>query len=110
MRGDNSVKSYVLLYKGGETPKDEKAGQKMMKAWTDWFTKLGAAVVDSGNPFGPAVTIAKSGSKEGAGRNPVNGYSILKAESLKTAVKLAKGCPILKSENGEIQVHEITPM
>jgi hypothetical protein len=104
------VKSYVLLYKGGETPKDEKAGQKMMKAWTDWFAKLGAAITDSGNPFGSAVTIAKSGSKEGAGRNPINGYSILKAENLKSAVKLAKGCPILKSENGEIQVHEITPM
>ncbi len=102
--------NFVFLYRGGGTPKDEKEGQKIMKAWGDWFTKLGSAVVNAGNPLGAAVTVAKTGTKNGAGRRPINGYSIVTAEDIKTATKLTKGCPILKSEDGEIEVHEVMPM
>ena len=39
--------NYVLVYHGGAMPEGEVAQAEVMKAWTDWFTKLGSAVVDS---------------------------------------------------------------
>jgi hypothetical protein len=104
------MKNFVLLYRGGGIPKNEKEGQKVMKAWGDWFTKLGSVVVNAGNPFGAAVTVAKTRTKNGAGRRPINGYSIVIAEDIKAATKLTKGCPILKWEDGEVEVHEVMPM
>ena len=42
---------------------------------------------------------------EGGGQNPVSGYSLIKADSLDAAVKLARECPVL-SGGGSIEVAE----
>ena len=42
---------YLLLYGGGSMPESEAEMAAVTKAWTDWFTELGPAVVDPGNPF-----------------------------------------------------------
>ena len=42
---------YLLLYGGGSMPETEAEMAAVTKAWTDWFTELGPAVVDPGNPF-----------------------------------------------------------
>jgi len=98
--------NYLLVYHGGGMPEDEAAGQKVMAAWMAWFEKLGAAVVDGGNPVGASVTIASNGStSEGGGANPATGYSVVQADSLAAATELAKGCPILTS-GGSIEVGE----
>ncbi|MDA0350842.1 MAG: YciI family protein [Chloroflexi bacterium] len=98
--------NYLLAYHGGGMPEDEAAGQKVMAAWMAWFEKLGAAVVDGGNPVGASVTIASNGAtSEGGGANPATGYSVVQAESLAAATELAKGCPILTS-GGSIEVGE----
>jgi hypothetical protein len=31
-------------------------------AWGSWFGQLGQAIVDPGNPFGPAATVTNGGS------------------------------------------------
>ena len=69
-----------------------------MAAWTSWFTELGSAVKDQGNPFsGEAKTIAADGSvSDGSGGGSASGYTILKADSLDAATTLAKGCPVLQ--------------
>jgi hypothetical protein len=41
----------------------------------------------------------------GGGQNPVSGYSVIKADSLDAAVKLAKDCPVLLG-GGTIEVAE----
>jgi hypothetical protein len=98
--------NYLLVYHGGGMPEDEAEGQKVMAAWMAWFEKLGAAVVDGGNPVGATMTIAASGAtSEGGGANPATGYSILQADTLAAATELAKGCPILAS-GGSIEVCE----
>ncbi len=98
---------YVLVYTGGNPPANEAEGQAVMKAWMDWFGSLGAAVVDPGNPFGPAARrIASNGQVSNAPNGvPATGYSILEADSLDAATVMAKNCPQLRS-GGEVTVYE----
>jgi hypothetical protein len=82
-----------------------------MKAWTDWFTKLGPAVVDGGNPTGPVAKTVSNGGRvsDGAAGMNVTGYSILKADSLNEATRMATGCPHLGA-GGSVTVLETYPV
>ena len=86
--------NYVLVYHGGSMPESPEEGAKVMAAWTDWFGKLGDALVDGGNPASKSRTIAADGRVSDDANGP-SGYSILKADSLDAAVELARGCPVL---------------
>ncbi len=103
--------NFLLLYTGGTEPQGEEEGAAVMKAWTDWFTVLGEAVVDGGNPITPiAKTIASSGAVSDGAPGPLaTGYSILSAGSLDEAVQKAKGCPHLQA-GGQITVYETFPV
>jgi hypothetical protein len=86
-------------------PETEEEQAAVMQAWTDWFTSLGPAVKDGGNPTtGQARTIA-SGGGVGDGGAGVSGYSVITADSLDAAVELAKGCPVLMG-GASVEVHE----
>ena len=101
---------YVLLYTGGGMPEGEAEQANVMQAWHTWMGSLGSALSDGGNPFSNAKSIASNGS---VGDAPVGvratGYSVLSADSLDAAVKLAKGCPILAS-GGQVSVYETVEM
>ncbi len=96
--------NYLLAYKGGGMASSDKERAEQMAAWGKWFGGLGAAVVDGGNPCGTSKTVAKDGNVKDGGSG-ITGYSVLKAESLEAAVKLAKGCPLLKA-GGSVEVYE----
>jgi hypothetical protein len=100
--------NYLLLYSGGSGMPQTEAEQKaIIEDWTAWYTRLGEAVVDPGNPTSPmAKNIDSSGKvSDGPMGTMVTGYTILKADSLDAAVAMAKGCPVLKSK-GQISVYE----
>jgi hypothetical protein len=99
---------FALLYTGGSMPETEEEQARVMKAWNDWYSDLGKAVKDGGNPFAPAAkTISKDGSvRDGAAGSPHTGYTIITADSLDSATTLAKGSPILQG-GGTITVYEI---
>jgi hypothetical protein len=98
--------NYLLIYHGGSAPQAPEEQQKVLQAWTGWFTSMGQAVVDGGNPVGQAKTVASNGSvSDGGGANPVTGYSIIQANSIDEAVEKAKGSPQLTS-GGTIEVCE----
>ena len=102
--------NYVLAYKGGDPPPaSEEEGAKVMQAWMAWFDNVGQAVVDGGNPFGPAMAVNPDGSVSDGAPSGLTGYSIVSADSLTAAVELAKDCPHLAS-NGTVEVYEIFPM
>ncbi len=98
---------YVLLYSGGGMPASEAEQQAVMKAWEAWFSKIGSAVIDQGDPFTPAAkTIAPDGKvSDGPVGTMASGYSIVKADSLDAAVAMAKGCPVLQG-GAKITVYE----
>ena len=86
--------NYLLVHHGGGAPESEAEQATVMQAWTDWFGKLGPAIVDGGNPASQSKAVAADGSVSDVGDDPVTGYSIVKADSLDEALELAKGCPI----------------
>jgi len=102
---------FIFGYHGGhgmpETPEEQ---EKVMAAWGEWFGSLGAAVLDGGNPFGSARTVATDGAiTDGGGSNPLTGYSIVDADSLDAAVTMAKDCPVL-ANGGNVEVCEAIDM
>lgn len=99
--------TYVLVYKGGASmPQTDEAPNATLAAWGKWYDKLGAAVVDGGIPFGPSATVASDGSTTEGAHSGLTGNTILKADNLAEASKLANGCPIL-TDGGSIEVYEM---
>ena len=99
--------NHPLAYRGGGAmAQDEAARNQIIAQWGKWLQDLGPALVDGGNPVMRAKTLSrKGGVSEGGGQNPVSGYSLIKADSLDAAVKLARECPVL-SGGGSIEVAE----
>ena len=96
--------NYVLVYHGGSMPENPEEGARIVQAWTDWFGKLGGALVDGGNPASKTKTITASGAVSDDSDGP-SGYSIISADSIDEAVEKAKGCPVLQG-GASIQVVE----
>ena len=96
---------YLLLYAGGSMPETEAEQAAVMTAWTNWFTELGPAVVDPGNPFNADSKTISAGPKIVDAKATASGYSVIEADSLDAATDLAKGCPVL-SGGASIGVYE----
>lgn len=90
--------NYLLLYHGGKMPESEAEQKAVMDDWIAWYTKLGSAVVDAGNPFSPmAKSVASDGKvSDGPAGSMASGYTVIKADSLDAAAAFAKSCPVLK--------------
>jgi hypothetical protein len=97
--------NYLLVYHGGSMPESPEEGAKVMQAWTDWFGAIGGALVDGGNPASKTHLIAPDGGVSEVTSGAPSGYSIIKADDIDGAVKLAKGCPVLQG-GASIQVVE----
>jgi hypothetical protein len=101
---------YLLAYHGGGMPESEAEQARIMEAWTGWFAELGPAVLDGGNPIGQARTVGPGGAvSDGGGPGAVSGYSLIEADDIDGAAKLAAGCPILDA-GGSVQVAETIEM
>ena len=98
--------NYVLLYSGlMSEPSSDEEGKAVMDAWMAWFGTLGDVVVDGGNPFGPAMTVAADATVSDGGTSGLTGYTVVSAPDLAAAAEIAKGCPHLAA-GGSIEVYE----
>jgi hypothetical protein len=75
-----------------------------MTEWEAWFQKLGASVLDRGNPVFDGTTVGDTGPTTVLG-----GYTLISADDLEAAVALAKGSPVIR-HGGGVEVGEITVM
>ena len=102
--------NYVFAYSGGNgVSADEAERNAQMAKWGQWFERLGPAIVDGGAPTGSAKTVGTGGSVTEGGSRRLSGYSIVSADSLDSAVQLAKGCPVLEV-GGAVDVYEAIAM
>ena len=100
------MSDFVLLYSGGSMPESDEEKARVMKAWDGWYTELGGAIKDGGNPFAPAAkTIGADGNVSDASAPLFTGYTIVQAGSLQAATGLAKGSPVLQG-GGSVTVYE----
>ncbi|WP_324754115.1 hypothetical protein [Roseovarius sp. Pro17] len=100
--------NYILAYHGGKKPESPEAGQKFMARWREWSDGLGDASIEKGKPAGMSKTVSADGVADNGGSNPLSGYSIVRADNIDGAVKLAQGCPHL--DHGTIEVAELMDM
>lgn len=92
------MKRFMLLHCGFEKPTDE-----IMAAWGKWFESVADKTVDQGG-FAGGREISHSGTEELPwGMESITGYSIINAESLDDAEKIAQDNPFIAS----IRVYEI---
>jgi hypothetical protein len=106
-KGDAQMSRYVLIFTGGGMPETEEEQAAVMAAWGAWYEKLGAAVADPGNAFSPAAMNVVPGGAVSAGAigTPATGFTVVSADSIESAVAMAKECPIL-NDNGQVTVYE----
>jgi hypothetical protein len=96
------MKKFVMFHFGFENPTPE-----IMGAWSKWFESIGEKIVDPGSPLGPGKEISRSGTKDlPLGLESLTGYTVIRAESMDEAEKIAKTCPIITS----IRVYEAMSM
>jgi hypothetical protein len=96
------MKKFVIFHYGYETPTPE-----IMDSWNKWFASIGNKIVDPGSPLGPGREISRSGTKDlPMGLDSLSGYTIINADSLDEAEKIAKSCPIITS----VRVYEAVSM
>lgn len=99
--------NYHLSYTGGgEMPADQETRDAVMAAWGAWFASLGEAVVDPGAMLGDRRVVG-NGATDGRDRavTTSGGYSIIRADDLDAATRLAQGCPLLQ-QGGQVHVAE----
>ena len=95
------MKKFVLLHYGFENPTPD-----IMKAWGAWFESIADRAVDNVG-FGGGREISASGTKDlPMGMDSITGYSLIEAESLDEAEKIAQGNPYIAS----IRVYEVREM
>jgi hypothetical protein len=105
-----TMAKYLFAYHGGSMADTEEERNAQMAKWGQWFQELGAAVVEPGAPVKSSRTVSNGGSvSDGGGANPVNGYTVIEADSFDAATDRAKGCPIL-STGGSVEVAETIEM
>ena len=107
------MSKYLYLYRGPATPMDEftpEQTEEQMRAWGEWMGRVGPALADGGAPFGDRSAVADDGT--GPAPGDLNGYTIVEADSLDAARKLADGHPFLSEGKGRftIEIFELVPM
>lgn len=101
---------FMFIYHGGQSPSSPEEGQKVMAEWNAWYGEMGKAVVDWGGPAGMSKTVSQGGVADDGGANPVSGYSVVEAADQTAACAMAKGCPMVRTGTGSVEVAEVIQM
>jgi hypothetical protein len=96
---ERTVKKFVYLHYGFEKPTPE-----LMAAWGKWFEAMKDNIIDMGGHFSVGREISKAGTKDlPLGRESITGFTIVRADSLDAAEKMAQSNPFISS----IRVYEV---
>lgn len=101
--------NFIFVYHGGKVPEGQEEIDRVMAAWGKWMNDNGPSLVDPGNPVGMSKTVSSSGVADNGGSNPTMGYTIVKADDIEAACKMAKSNPALE-DGGSVEVAEILPV
>ena len=101
---------FLLAYHGGGMPETPEEGEKVMAAWGKWMNDHASSFKDPGAPVGASKTVSPSGTADGGGSNPTSGYTIVTADSIDAACKIASSNPMVEDGSGSVEVAEIIHM
>ena len=101
---------FIFAYHGGGMPETPEEGAKVMAAWGAWMEGLGDNLVNPGNPVGMSKTVSAKGVEDNGGSNPLSGFTIVKADDIDAACKMAAGCPMVVDGTGTAEVAAVVEM
>lgn len=100
---------YVYVYLGGNHPTDPEEANKHFEKYMEWLSSLGDSVVVPTLPLKDTHTVSPDGSIGEGGSSAMSGFSIIKADSMEAALKIAQACPFLEI-GGSLEVSELMEM
>ncbi len=100
---------YCITYLGGNPPSTPEDGQQHFAKFKQWLSTLGDAAVSPANPLKDTTTINPDGSTSPGGESGMSGFTLIEADSLASALEMAKACPFLET-GGRLEVSELMQM
>jgi len=101
--------NYMIAYYGGDKPSSKEEGMAQMGKWKAWVSGLGEAIVNSGTPLMNSKLVTKDGVSDDTSSEAMNGFAVIKAESIEAALEIAKSDPFLEM-NGTVRVSQMMEM
>ena len=84
------MKTFLILHYGFEKPTPEQ-----MEGWNKWFESIAGRQIERGHLPGGREITANGTTELPFGKDSMTGYTMIEAEDLDAATKLAEGCPIV---------------
>lgn len=100
--------NFVIAYRGARSFKTKEEGAENYARYTDWVAGLADHIVTPDTPLMPGKIISSSGQTDSEAGNRFMGFTVIKANDLEEAVRLAEPCPFI--EIGTLEVHQIVDM
>ena len=100
---------YVIVYLGGDQPSSPEEGKRHFAKYQEWLASLGDAAVSPANPFKDTSTVNPDRTVIAGSTTSMSGYTIIEADSMETALEIAKACPFLDI-GGSLEVSELMQM
>jgi hypothetical protein len=100
---------YIITYLGGDQPSSPEEGKKHFAKYKEWLSSLGDSGVSPANPFKNTSTVNSDGTVTTGSTTSMSGYTIIEADSMETALEMAKTCPFLDI-GGSLEVSELMQM
>ncbi len=101
--------NFMIAYYGGNKPSSKEEGMAQMERWKAWIEGLGETVINPGTPLPVSKIVASSSVQDDNDPNSMNGFAVIKAESIDAAVEIAKSDPFLDMD-GKIRVSQMMEM
>ena len=99
--------NFIIAYHGAGNFETPEEGAAAKAKWKAWIGTLGGAVVNPGTPLVRGKLVTSTGISVRHG-DLLSGFSVVRADTMDAALKLAHGCPHL--DHGSIEVAEMMEM
>jgi len=101
--------NYMIAYYGGNQPSSKEEEMAQMGKWKEWIESLSDAVVNPGTPLMSTKIVTSGDVQDENDPNSMKGFAVVKAESIESAVEIAKSDPFLEN-GGTIRVSQMMEM
>lgn len=100
---------YIISYLGGNPPSSPEEGKQQFAKYQAWLISLGDTVVTPASPLKDTFTISSNGTVTSGSTTMMSGYTVIDADSMETALGMAKACPFLDI-GGSLEVSELVQL
>ena len=97
---------YIITYLGGDQPSSPEEGKQHFAKYKKWLSSLGDSAVSPANPLKNTSTVNADGTVTSGSTTSMSGYTIIEADSMETALDIARACPFLEI-GGSLEISEL---